>query len=282
MNADQKPEFAAGAPFADALSRQDAGAVIVRFGGEPDAVVDAASLGARGFRIAGAAAHDRLGRLAAVGDLDGDGASDLLTGSPQGDTREGATAGRRRARDPLPAPAGRPTDPGVEEEVEAGCVAARNVEFLIDDSGSMLDTDPQLLRRTAAEYLISKPRNEGEVLGAYEFGSSGNRSSRRRSSRRAARAPTSRGSSTCSSSAWAATTAAPTTTRPSRASPATTPARRPGSSSPTASTTRASTSTATATARPPTSSASASAGRARRPSAWRGSPRTPAGATTRA
>ena len=175
MNADQKPEFAAGAPFADALSRQDAGAVIVRFGGGPDAVVDAASLGARGFRIAGAAAHNRLGRLAAVGDLDGDGAADLLAGSPQGDTREGATAGPGAAHVILsPRPPATPTDPGVEEEVEAGCVAARNVEFLIDDSGSMLDTDPQLLRRTAAEYLISKPRNEGEVLGAYEFGSEGN------------------------------------------------------------------------------------------------------------
>jgi hypothetical protein len=66
-----------------------------------------------------------------------------------------------------------PQDPGVEEEVAAGCVAADNVELLIDDSGSMEDTDGQLLRRMAAELLISKPRNEGEVLGAYEFGSDG-------------------------------------------------------------------------------------------------------------
>ena len=72
-----------------------------------------------------------------------------------------------------PRPPAEPTDPGVEEEEQAGCVAARNVEFLIDDSGSMELTDPQLLRRTATELLISKPRNAGEVLGAYEFGSVG-------------------------------------------------------------------------------------------------------------
>ena len=57
--------------------------------------MDAASLGARGFRIAGAEPHNRLSRVAAVGDLDGDGAGDLLAGSPHDDRLARA---RRAAR----------------------------------------------------------------------------------------------------------------------------------------------------------------------------------------
>lgn len=174
VNGDQKPELAAGAPFADALSREDAGAVIVRFGGAGERVVDVASLGARGFRIAGATPESGLGRVAAVGDLNGDGAGDLLAGSPHGNRRAGEASEPGAAHVILsPRPAADPVDPGVREEIEAGCVAARNVELLIDDSGSMQLTDPQLLRRTAAELMIAKPRNEGEALGAYEFGSVG-------------------------------------------------------------------------------------------------------------
>ena len=98
----------------------------------------------------------------------------MLAGSPHDDRLGGETGGPGAAHVIFaPRPPAEPTDPGVEEEEQAGCVAARNVEFLIDDSGSMELTDPQLLRRTATELLISKPRNAGEVLGAYEFGSVG-------------------------------------------------------------------------------------------------------------
>jgi hypothetical protein len=58
----------------------------------------------------------------------------------------------------------------VQEEVNSGCRAARNVEVVIDDSGSMSGTDPERLRRFALELLITKPRNEGDTLGALEFG----------------------------------------------------------------------------------------------------------------
>jgi hypothetical protein len=66
-----------------------------------------------------------------------------------------------------------PPDPGVAEEVEAGCRAITNVQVIVDDSLSMRRTDPQNLRRQAIELLITKPRNEGKVIGVYEFGSSG-------------------------------------------------------------------------------------------------------------
>ena len=50
MNADQKPEFGRRRPVRRRDQPEDAGAVVVRFGGGEDTVVDAASLGARGFR----------------------------------------------------------------------------------------------------------------------------------------------------------------------------------------------------------------------------------------
>ena len=181
LNADQKPEFAAGAPFADALSREDAGAVIVRFGGGKArswtrrASAHAAS-GSRAPRRTTASGASRRSAISTA-TVPPTCSSAARRAMPRGRDRGPG----RRPRDPRPAPAGRPRPiQAWTRRWQDGCVAARNVEFLIDDSGSMEVTDPQLLRRTAAEYLISKPRNEGEVLGAYEFGPSGRRSSRPR------------------------------------------------------------------------------------------------------
>ena len=147
VNADGRPEMAAGAPYADALSREDAGAVTVVYGGASERVIDAASFGAGGFRIAGSAPSSRLWKLASPGDVNGDGASDLLAGSPN--DRRGEDQPRAGAVHVLLSlgPVAEMPDPGEQEEVDAGCVAADNVELLIDDSGSMEESDGQLLRR---------------------------------------------------------------------------------------------------------------------------------------
>ncbi len=167
VNADGLPDLAAAAPFADTLSRTDGGGVYVLLGSKTPAVADGASLGAAGYRLAGAEEHGLLRSVAGLGDVDGDGAGDLLAGA------HGAGAGRAFVvLGPKPAPPA-PVDPGVIEEQQAGCTAADNVEMLIDDSGSMEDSDPELLRRRAVELMIAKPRNQGEVLGAYEFGTDG-------------------------------------------------------------------------------------------------------------
>jgi hypothetical protein len=165
VNGDGLTDLAATAPFSDALSRDDAGGVYILLGTTTPANVDGAALGAAGYRLAGSTAGGTMRSVAALGDLDGDGTTDLLTGA-HGKSLVHLVLGTK------PVIAG-PPDPGVEEEKQAGCTAADNVEMLIDDSGSMEESDPQLLRRQAVELVIAKPRNQGEVLGAYEFGDTG-------------------------------------------------------------------------------------------------------------
>lgn len=50
------------------------------------------------------------------------------------------------------------------------CTPVSNIEAIIDDSGSMLFTDPNRLRVAALDLLIETPGNEGITLGALEFG----------------------------------------------------------------------------------------------------------------
>ncbi len=52
----------------------------------------------------------------------------------------------------------------------AACAAAKNVEAIIDDSGSMRVTDPGRLRVAGLELLIDTPANGKLRLGAVEFG----------------------------------------------------------------------------------------------------------------
>jgi hypothetical protein len=167
INGDGRPELLLAARGADPLSRTDAGAAYVLFGQERPRDVDLATLREEGYRIAGPAAKSTLGSVAGLGDIDGDGRGDLIAGA-------GGAGSAHLILGPKPPPVPvAPPDEGVAEEVAAGCLAATNVEVIIDDSGSMSDTDPSELRRLATELLITKPRSEGKVLGVYEFGSEG-------------------------------------------------------------------------------------------------------------
>jgi von Willebrand factor type A domain len=55
-----------------------------------------------------------------------------------------------------------------------GCVPSKNLEAIVDDSGSMSYNDPNNLRVRAMELLIDTPGNEARTLGAVEFGTSAN------------------------------------------------------------------------------------------------------------
>ncbi len=51
-----------------------------------------------------------------------------------------------------------------------GCTPARNIEAIIDDSGSMSGTDPWFMRRSALGLLIASPANANRILGAIDYG----------------------------------------------------------------------------------------------------------------
>jgi GDSL-like Lipase/Acylhydrolase family len=51
-----------------------------------------------------------------------------------------------------------------------GCTPASRVAAIVDDSGSMERNDPLDIRRSALELLITKPSEQGRILGAVEFG----------------------------------------------------------------------------------------------------------------
>jgi len=51
-----------------------------------------------------------------------------------------------------------------------GCVPAGSVSSIIDDSGSMEESDPNNLRSSAMQLLITKPSGLSRTLGAVEFG----------------------------------------------------------------------------------------------------------------
>lgn len=56
-------------------------------------------------------------------------------------------------------------------DTTTACKPATNIEAIIDDSGSMLGTDPDENRVAAIKLLISKSGNANKTLGAVEFGS---------------------------------------------------------------------------------------------------------------
>jgi hypothetical protein len=178
LDGDKLPEVVVTAPFAGALGRREAGVAYVIHAGRVAAdkptepvVLATSGLGAAGFRIVGPGDEARLYSATPGGDLDGDGAPDLLLGAvPPNGRASGGGAYAVFAPQPAPPAPPLPPDPGTKEEVAAGCTAAAQVEIIIDDSGSMSGTDYQRLRAQAVQLLLAKPRNIGKELGAVEFG----------------------------------------------------------------------------------------------------------------
>ena len=56
----------------------------------------------------------------------------------------------------------------------ASCVVRKNVEAIIDDSGSMSGTDSDRLRVQGLNLIMNTPGNENKLLGAVEFGTDAN------------------------------------------------------------------------------------------------------------
>jgi hypothetical protein len=179
IDGDRSPDVVVTAPFAGALARTEPGvAYVIRAGkvaapnGQESVVVNTAGLGEAGFRVVGPGDGSWLYGASPGGDLDGDGAPDLLLGAIAARRGDAASGGAYVVLSPKPVPPAPPLppDPGVREEQQAGCHAAQLVEMIIDDSGSMSDTDSERLRARAVQLLLSKPRNIGKALGAVEFG----------------------------------------------------------------------------------------------------------------
>ena len=182
IDADGRPDLVVTAPFASILARDRAGAAYLVFSPKPGgpgddaATIDLAGLGAHGVKVAGPREGDFLRSAAGAGDVDGDGAPDILVGTLNGSSGNGSGAGGGSAHlvlapRPKPPAAPLPPDAGAAQEVaQDGCTAAVNVEILIDDSGSMSESDPEALRARAVQLLLAKPRNGGRIIGGVEFG----------------------------------------------------------------------------------------------------------------
>jgi hypothetical protein len=175
FNGDGHADVVVSAPYADTLSREESGTAYVVFGPlAPGTAVDLGAIGNGGVRIAAPSAQDVMRPVAGVGDATGDGTPDILTGQYRGAGAEMSDTGSASLVEgvrPKPPPPPPEPDSGADEEVaQDKCVAATNIEVVIDDSGSMIGNDPDALRSQAVELLVGKPRNEGKVMGAIEFG----------------------------------------------------------------------------------------------------------------
>ena len=94
VNGDGIDDVIVGANQAGNNSRTTSGSAYVVYGGATPAGVDLASLGARGFRIDGAAAGDTAGvSVAGAGDVNGDGTDDVIVGAYLADNNSRTNSG---------------------------------------------------------------------------------------------------------------------------------------------------------------------------------------------
>lgn len=83
FNGDGLADVAVGAPYADGNARGDSGSTYIVFGRRDPTNVDLRDAGTAGFRVDGAAANDTSGSaLAGIGDVNGDGRTDVAIGAP--------------------------------------------------------------------------------------------------------------------------------------------------------------------------------------------------------
>lgn len=159
LDGDPYADLLVAAPQADPLGRANAGAIYALRGDSiRSGPIDLALMGRSGVRLAGAQARSLSGTaLAAGADAIGEPRSDVVVG--------GSTTTAILDLPKVPSIA--PTTP---LPAIASCVPATDVELVVDDSGSMRSSDPQLLRRTAVEALLSKLRAAPITLGAVEIG----------------------------------------------------------------------------------------------------------------
>jgi hypothetical protein len=166
VDGDGAPDLLVGANGQDPLGRPSAGGAYVVFGLATPGVVDLGLAGRRAVRLAGVNAGDFSGNAVAGGSItDADGHPVLVVAGYHAGAPDIGKPGRIWVM----------TLPGLAPPLpltppRACATGARNVEVLIDDSGSMLTSDPGVLRRQALELMLSKPGNVGRVLGAEEFG----------------------------------------------------------------------------------------------------------------
>ena len=217
-----------------------------------------------GLVLAGSGDEVNMRETVGVGDVDGDGAPDLMAGeqyataltTEEETARFGAARLIKGTKPAPPPPAPDPKDPGINEAKKAGCTEARSIELIFDDSGSMASTDPLNLRAEARAAAARQAEQRRPALRRGRVRQRGGRAVRAPAHPAAGpRGPPGRGAPGDPQPQPRVRAAAARTTTPASGWPTSSRAARTrGSSSPTASTTRAASATCTATDRPRTSS----------------------------
>lgn len=155
IDGDGAADLLVSAPLADPLARTRAGAVYALLGtAMASGPVDLLLLGRAGVRMAGPSPEDRRGASLAVG---GAGNAKVIVGGTTSTTL-------------LDLPAVAPAPAPISQQDVHGCMSARDIELVIDDSSSMSKGDPQFLRRSAVDALLSAPRDAAINVGAIEIG----------------------------------------------------------------------------------------------------------------